>query len=141
MSKHIVIVNIQDGRITNRTEIVKTIWGLKNGKYKFEISSFNTRSLAQNRFYWGLVIPMIQKGFYDMGTEIGKEEVHEFLKVRFNYNEVINKGTGEYVYVPKSTAGLNKEEFAEYIEKIQRFASEFLNVVIPDPNKQMVIEY
>lgn len=141
MAKHTVIVSIQEGKITNRTEIVKTMWGLKNGRYKIEISSYNTRSLQQNRYYWGLVIPMVQKGLLDMGTEAGKEEVHEFLKVRFNYNEVVNKETGEYVCIPKSTAGLNKEEFGVYIEKIQRFAAEFLGITIPDPNTQLAIEY
>jgi len=36
----------------------------------------------------------------------------------------------------KSTTELTKTEFGEYIEAIQRFAAESLNVTIPDPNTQ-----
>lgn len=141
MGRDFCIVTIESCKITTMTPFVKMLWGLKDGRYKIEANTYSQRTLPQNRYYWGLVIPMIQQGLKDMGTEVNKEEVHEFLKSRFNYQEVINKGTGEYVTIPKSTAGLNKEQFSQYIEKIQQFASEFLNIVIPDPNTQMAIEY
>jgi hypothetical protein len=50
---------------------------------------------------------------------------------------VINKSTGQYEQVPISTTKLTRTEFCEYIEKIQRFAAEFLNVVIADPGQQV----
>lgn len=139
--KHMAVISMQNGKVVNRKPLATIIESLKDGKYLVEINSYNHRSNQQNRYYWGLVIPLIQKGIKDMGTEITKEETHEFLKARFNYEEIVNKGTGEYVTIPRSTTALNKEQFSEYIEKIQQFASEFLNIVIPDPGQQTVIQY
>lgn len=141
MAKTFSILSITEGKILNPAAFQRVLLGLKDGKYKVEIAKMDQRSLQQNRYYFGLVIPMIQKGIYDMGTEITKEECHEFLKAKFNYVEVVNEATAEYVQIPRSTTAMNKEEFCLYIEKIQRFAIEFLNIVIPDPSTQMSISY
>lgn len=134
MKKTLIISTIDDGKIT------KPI-GVPNGRYKIEVSEINQRSLPQNRFYWGLVIPIIQQGIKHLGTDITKEECHEFLKSKFNCQELVNEDTGECVQLPRSTTALSKEQFCEYISKIQQFAAEFLNVVVPDPNTQMSLTY
>ena len=85
-------------------------------------------------------MPLVQEGIKHLGTELTKQETHEFLKGKFNYQEIINTQTGEYIQVPRSTTILNKEAFSEYIAKIQQFSAEFLNVVIPDPGQQMELE-
>lgn len=111
---------------------------LKPGTYKVNITKTNKRSNPQNSYYWGVVIPMIRQAFYDLGHELSAEETHEFLKGKFNCKQVVGDG-GEVVEIPLSTASLNKTDFGEYLEKIQRFASEFLGLVIPDPNEQLTI--
>lgn len=141
MSKDFIILEIKGGSIVNRTQLVKKIHSLKDGKYIVEFSANNKRSNPQNRYYWGLVVPMVQHGIKEMGTEITKEECHEFLKSRFNYEELVNEDTGEVLQLPRSTTALNKEQFSEYIGKIQQFAAEFLGIVIPDPGVQTAIEY
>jgi hypothetical protein len=133
------IVHIRDGKIQNPATVRKTFEALKDGNYMIDITKQNKRSNPQNRYYWGLVIPMMKKAFEDLGHELTAEEVHEFLKARFNFTEVINEQTAEMIQIPLSTTRLNKSDFSEYIEKIQRFAAEFLNLVIPDPNEQTEI--
>lgn len=128
------IVHIENG-------IVKTKIELPDGKYVADIITTDTRSNQQNRYYHGLVIPVLQHGFKEMGTEVSKQEVHEFLKAKFNYKELINRDTGEYEHIPTSTTRMNKGEFKEFIEKIQRFAAEFLNIEIPDPNTQTELSF
>lgn len=139
--KQSVIISIKEGHVQNPTSFTKFIRGLKDGRFTLEASSLNKRSNQQNRYYFGLVVPLVQQGIKDLGTELTKEETHEFLKARFNLSDLTNKETGESISIPISTTRLNKEQFGEYIEKIQRFASEFLNVVIPDPGVQTIMSY
>lgn len=141
MQKLFTIVHIRDGQIQNPNAVKKLFDRLKDGKHRVDAFPLNQRSIPQNKFYWGLVVPMIQKGILDLGTELTKEETHEFLKARFNAQEIVNSETAECISVPRSTTALSKEGFSNYIEKIQQFAAEFLNIVIPDPNQQMAIEY
>lgn len=141
MAKYFIISNIESGKITNPKPLHTLLSSLPDGKYLIEINGANKRSSQQNRYYWGLVVPIVQKGIKDLGTEITKEECHEFLKARFNYDEIINEQTGECISLPRSTTALNKEQFSEYIGKIQQFGSEFLNTVIPDPATQLTMEY
>lgn len=113
---------------------------LKPGAYKITISRTNRRSTPQNSYLWAVVYPAIRQAFYDLGHELSTDEVHEFLKGKFNSKSVTNEETGETVEVPMSTANLNKSDFSEYVERIQRFAAEFLGVTIPDPNTQLTID-
>lgn len=131
-----VIVHIRDKKIQNPKDIKKAFDALKDGKYLIDINNADKRSTPQNRYYFGLVIPIVRKGIKDLGTELTKEETHEFLKARFNAEGIVNIKTGEIIDVPKSTTRLSKFEFMEYIEKIQKFAAEFLSIVIPDPGEQ-----
>lgn len=129
-----IISEVVDGRIKKKLDV-------PDGKYVIELSAPNKRSNPQNRYYWGLVVPLVQMGIKELGTEITKEECHELLKARFNTEELVNTETGECIKLPRSTTNLNKEQFSDYISKIQQFASEFLNVVIPDPSTQLALTY
>lgn len=140
MSKAWAILKKENGEIANK-KIVRALFdSLKDGRHLIEISGADKRSNPQNRYYWGLVIPIIQKGIKDMGTELTKEETHEFLKARFNASDLINESTGEAISIPISTTRLNKEQFGEYIFKIQKFAAEFLSLEVPDPGVQLKAE-
>lgn len=85
------------------------------------------RSNSQNRFWWGVVVPLFAE---TMGCT--SEEAHEALKAEINYDlKVIGDRA---IRVPKSTADLNTAEFKELVEKAQRLAAEmFSGLYIPDP--------
>lgn len=140
MAKLWTILHFKDGEVANKKAIRDLFAQLKDGKYLIEINQHNKRSNPQNRYYWGLVIPMIKTGIKDMGTDLTSEETHEFLKAKFNSSELINEETGQCEMIPRSTTILTKLAFSEYVENIQQFASEFLNIVIPDPGEQMTID-
>jgi hypothetical protein len=100
------------------------------------------RSNYQNRYYFGVVIPIIQQGLFDVQAEwLSVDEIHAFLKQNFNYKELVNKRTGEVVAVAKTTADLATIEFEEYLDRCRAFADEFLNIIIPMPNEQVKIGY
>lgn len=144
MSKQFTILHMKEGKILNLKSFANFLLTLKDGKHLIEASGADKRSNPQNRYYFGLVVPLIQKGIKDLGTELTNEETHEFLKAKFNADEihVVDKNTGELLYesIPKSTTRLNKEDFSAYIEQIQRWAAEFLSIVIPDPGVQLKAE-
>lgn len=80
---------------------------------------------------------MIQDRLKDLGNEFTKEEVHEFLKSRFHFQELVNEQTGEVIQMPRSTTIMTKGRFADYIADIQRWAAQFLDIYIPDPGEQL----
>lgn len=100
------------------------------------------RSNYQNRYYFGVVIPIIQQGLFDVqGEWLSVDEIHAFLKQNFNFKELVSGNTGEVVKVAKTTTDLATIEFEEYLDKCRVFADEFLNIIIPMPNEQVKIGY
>ena len=88
-------------------------------KCKFQWVS-TSRSNGQNKYYFGVVVDMISE---ETGNE--PEETHELLKMRFL------KPMGK-----RNTTELTTQEFKIYIERIQIWAAQTLNIVIPDPNEK-----
>ncbi len=97
------------------------------------------RSLEQNQYYWGVVVPVCQSGLFDAGYKVGKEETHDFLKSMFLKVEIVNEQTGEILQSVGSTSKLSTVEAMEYFAEITRWAAEFLNVEIPAPGEQIRI--
>ena len=117
---------------------LKNVIPIADGRYHFTIKKKNNRSLPQNSYYHGCIVPEIKRGMYEIGyDEISTNEVHELLKAKFLQKEIINKHDGEVILVPGSTATLTTIEFNEFIEKCQKFAAEYLGIVIADPNSQV----
>lgn len=61
-------------------------------------------------------------------------QVHEFFKAQMVHDKVINKHTGEIIEFPGSTATMDTVTFSTYCEKLRDYASEYLNMSIPDPD-------
>ncbi len=99
-----------------------------------------TRSIQQNRYYFGVVVGLIRERLRELGHDVSIDDTHQFLRGRFNGKELIDESSGEVIKVGQSTSHLNKSEFMEYMERIKRFASESLDLYIPDPNEQLEIQ-
>lgn len=98
------------------------------------------RSLPQNSYYHAVVIQEIKLGFLNLGHEMNDDQVHYFLKEKFNPVPVENKD-GVIIEMAGTTTQLTKTGFSEYIEKIARFAAEYLGVVIPAPNEHLEMKF
>lgn len=132
--------HIKDGLITNKAGLQKA-FALPDGRYELRITRKTKRSHNQNNYYWAVCVPMVRDGLRDMGHDVSLNETHDFLKKEFNCHEVVNHATGEVICVPKSTTDLTKEQFGEFLEKVFRFAAEWLNVTVPAPGSQALINY
>jgi hypothetical protein len=88
-----------------------------------------TRSLAENRYYWGVVLTYLADE-----TGYSKEEAHQvFGRMFLRYDKQMSDGTTE-AFV-RSTTSLNTLEFEEYLEKIRIFALSELGTYIPLPSE------
>lgn len=80
------------------------------------------RSTQSNRYYWGVVIPIIADA---IGYE--KDECHQALKIKF-----LGEKDDEDLIRVKSTSKLSVDEFTQYVNQTVRWAAAFLGVFIPD---------
>lgn len=109
---------------------------LKDGRYTVTFDrEVHSRSAAQNRAYWGLIVePCSESSGYE------KDEVHEILKRFCNPKivAVLNTETGEMeeVTIGGSTVSLNVEEMSAYYKRCQQFAAEKWDSYCPDPNEE-----
>jgi hypothetical protein len=84
-----------------------------------------SRSLRQNRYYWGAVIGAIAES-----TGNSPEDLHLVLKDMFLPRKFITLGAKE-VEVRKTSADLSTEEFADYLRRIEAWAATELGIAIP----------
>lgn len=118
------------------------------GRFKGELQAFpdcdvtiivkkkGKRSSPQNRYYWGIVVEEIKQELFRRGNRFDAEDIHEWLKLKFNPSKVVIEYTGEVLEIGGSTTEMNKEEFMNYIEKIREWAAMNLEITIPDPGQQ-----
>lgn len=88
----------------------------------------NKRSDQANRFYWGVVVPLIAE---HCGYE--KDELHELLAMRFlRIDDDPITGSPRRKHTPAT----DSKEFGEYVDSCIRFATE-LGVYIPQPGEMV----
>jgi hypothetical protein len=132
---------------TGRVEVFRKeeieAFGLQNGRtdkdvyltIEFKVAK-KKRSSTLNSYYWFL-IDEITKRLRDLGNEVDKDLVHEFLKGKFLYTELVDEKTGEIMKLPRSTTTCNTDEFNAYIEDIKRFSAQVLDLPLPDAGQQL----
>lgn len=83
-----------------------------------------TRSLPQNSYYWGVVLPRLHAHLIETGNTL--DDLHDICKCKFLPKSLaLTKKNGEIVgefVIGGSTTKLNKIEFGEYIERIRDWA-------------------
>lgn len=129
-------------KISNRAGFDEDMKRFEGKRIQFSVKGYKaSRSLAQNAYYWGSIIPYVQEGLMELGfdkTILDQETVHDMLKGKFLKEDLAtDKWEGEFITHVGSTTDLNKLEFADYIEDIRRWAAEFLSIDIPDPEQQV----
>jgi hypothetical protein len=129
--------------IRNRNLILDALNALNGNKITITLQKEKkSRTSPQNRFYWGVVVELVRQGLKDAGHVLNTQDTHEMLKLRF-LKEIlmVNENTGEVVERIKSTSELTTSEMNDYISEIQIFASEYLGIIIPDPNEEITLNF
>lgn len=103
-----------------------------------------TRSLSQNAYYFGVVIPAVQAVFNEAGNNLDSEDVHAFLKSEIGKMTIyVRMPNGEFRPIVGSTKTMTTTEFEEYLEKIRAWAADpvaGLGVTIALPNEEFKTE-
>jgi hypothetical protein len=134
--------NVQDGNLKrNRNLIIDALNHFEGQNIILTIQKQKkTRTSPQNRFYHGVCVAILQQCLKDVGYLMTNEQVHEMLKLKFLKESIlVNEETGEYLERIKSTTELSTVDFMEYIQQIQKFAIEYFNTEIPDPNQELTL--
>jgi RNA-binding protein YhbY len=107
------------------------------GKYSVTIKSANKRSLPQNAYYWGVVVPMVYEGLREAGFDQVRntEDAHEVMKSLFL--KVREERAGMVIERVMSTTELKTIEFNEYLLNISVWAFDYLGISIPEPSTQL----
>ena len=138
--------NVVNGNIKrNREQIKQAIASFEGKEIIITIDKAKkTRSNKQNSYYWGVCIPLIQSGLKDATGEFrSSENIHyNILLPLFSPSvEIINIDTGQVLTERISSSEMTTTQFMEYVMEIQKWSSEFLNIDIPDPNEEILLDF
>ena len=134
---------VKAGRmIRNRNELTSALNQFEGQEITLSIEKAKkVRSTQENRYYWGLVIPLIKAGLKDATSEsYSAEQVADLMKTRFLMIDVYI-GDSDVMTRIKSTTELSTIEMERYLHECRTFAQEFLGVAIPMPNEDLTIEF
>jgi hypothetical protein len=98
-------------------------------------------SYQLRKYYFKGVVFKVMMGLWDAGTEATPKEIHNYLKHEFLPVWIVNEDNWTYEREDGSTRELTNKEFIQYIERIQRWAAEYLNIYIHDPNEWNQVNY
>jgi len=104
----------------------------------------NNISNNQRRYFFGVVVSLIQKKFIELGTQCTKEQVVDFIKDKFlfteEYSPLTNSIVKSYISLSNSSDGLSKEVFTQKKSEIQQWCAEKLDgLQIPEPNENLKV--
>lgn len=121
--------------IINKQRLEEDLGQFKPCDIVMTIKKRGKRSLLQNAYYWGCVVKEVQLRFRELGHDVEADDVHEFLKQKFHFEQIITPNA-EVIQVAKSTSEMNKSEFGEYIDRIKDWAHDTLEIWIPEAGSQ-----
>lgn len=138
-----IISEVKNGSLTRNRNLIKDAIETFEGKQVvIKIEKFKKkRSTQQNRFYYGIVIPIVQNCLKEAGHVMTNESTHDLIKLKFLKETLfVNETTGEVIERIKSTTELSTSQFMDLLAKINNFTSEYFGVILPSPNDDLTLK-
>lgn len=110
-------------------DLVKKLVELKPGQYIVEIKKHRPQASAKQRGYYHGVIELAIA--VHLGWE--KEEVRNYINMKFNATQVVNPSTGEIVIIPGTTSGKDTKEYAIMTHQIKAQWLPEMGLEVPEP--------
>ena len=125
-------------RILHNQVLKDDLSKLQNGKYRLTIEKYRrNKSNAQLGYLFANVYPFVLQGLNDAGWEFTNiSQVDALCKKMFAHTEILNRDTGEIMDIPELKRDMTTTDMMTYIDAIRNWASEYLNIVIPEPETQ-----
>ncbi len=97
------------------------------------VKNEDKKSNPQLRYFFGIVLPIIKQAFEEMqGETYSKEDIVTLLKDMYFYEEKYSPISQTNIKIPMSLEHAKKAELGKFIEKCVNFATDILNVTIPE---------
>jgi hypothetical protein len=134
---------VKNGTLTRNTNLIKDAIQTFEGKkivIKIEKAK-KKRSTQQNRFYYGVIIPIVQNCLKEAGHIMTNESTHDLIKLKFLKEALfVNEETGEVIERIKSTTELSTSQFMDLLAEINNFTFEYFGVSLPSPNDDLTLK-
>ena len=138
-----IISEVKNGSLTRNRNLIKDAIATFEGKQiVIKIEKFKKkRSTQQNRFYFGIVIPIVQNCLKEAGHIMTNESTHDLIKLKFLKETLfVNETTGEVIERIKSTTELSTSQFMDLLAEINNFTFEYFGVSLPSPNDDLTLK-
>lgn len=120
---------------SDKVKVKEYIDRLPDKRYEVSINIHrDKRSYDQNRLMWLWLACISEETGYE------SEELHEYFKNKHLSHKEVTV-FGEHVDKTVSTKNLNTLQFKEYLDKIQKFASSELGIILPNPEDHVFPEF
>lgn len=140
MAKAVFTGRIEGGRMPlyMREQIKKVVEAFEGKALRVTLQEAKKiRSLNQNAFYMGVVVPHVVGMFLAEGDTISHEEAHKFLKTEIGkLGRFVTAPDGKEYWIEGTTTDYSTREWEDYIEKIRAWAAQF-GYEIPFPNEEL----
>lgn len=134
---------VKNGSLTRNRNLIKDAIETFEGKQiiiKIEKAK-KKRSTQQNRFYYGVIIPIVQNCLKEAGHIMTSESTHDLIKLKFLKETLfVNETTGEVIERIKSTTELSTSQFMDLLTEINNFTFEYFGVTLPNPNDDLTLK-
>jgi hypothetical protein len=138
-----IISEVKNGSLTRNTNLIKDAIATFEGKQiviKIEKAK-KKRSTQQNRFYYGVIIPIVQNCLKEAGHIMTNESTHDLIKLKFLKEALfVNEETGEVIERIKSTTELSTSQFMDLLAEINNFTFEYFGVSLPSPTDDLTLK-
>ena len=144
MKKVEITTSVVNGKFTrNRTIVLQAINSFNNADVVLTFDKpKRKRSNSQNAYYWGLLVPLMQRGAKDMWGEVWSiDKSHKHLSNRFVFHESVNQKTGEITQTYKSTTENTTTEWEIYMTQIRIYLLEDFDINAPEPNEITTLKF
>lgn len=142
MKKISIISSVNNGTLKRNRNLIKSAIASFEGK-DIEITiqrKRKVRSNPQNRYYFGVIVPIFQNCIkVEWGEIMSIEEVHNFLKTNCNYEEKVSND-GLIVRRIKSTTENTTTDQEDYHSLCRTLALDYFNTEIPLPNTEITLD-
>lgn len=120
----ILTADIKDGKIIASLQFDARC--PKPGNY-VDVKWGSERTRSQNSLYWVFLDWLIRHGGLQDQGHFSAEALHIDLKTHFLAEKIMTKGKFKAVEEP-TTTDLGKNEFSEYMDKVDHFMQEFFGI-------------
>jgi hypothetical protein len=134
---------VKNGTLTRNVNLIKdAIQTFEGRQIIIKIEKFKKkRSTQQNRFYYGVIIPIVQNCLKEAGHVMTNESTHDLIKLKFLKETLfVNETTGEVIERIKSTTELSTSQFMDLLAEINNFTFEYFGVSLPSPNDDLILK-